>query len=135
MRFFPETKVSLDIIIVISAIGKMSSSPSEDKVRANRGQKRNFSFESHPTSTTCAAGKEPPVSSSSLFMQSVAESGRFDIAAIVAKMDIGVGMSSGNTRPGNIAEESTSDQVRGQLWVHVAHPNYVVVSKDMSILS
>ena len=91
----------------------MSSSPSEDKVRANRGQKRNFSFESHPTSTTCAAGKDAPVvTSSSLFMQGVAESGRFDIAAIVAKMDIGVGMSGGNTRPGNIAEESTSDQVR-----------------------
>ncbi len=92
----------------------MSSSPPEDKVRTNRGQKRNFSFESHPTSTTSAGGRDVPAvtSSSSLFMPGVADSsGRFDIASIVAKMDIGVGIN-GNAHPANIAEESSSDQVR-----------------------
>jgi hypothetical protein len=80
------------------------SSPSDDKFRVNRGQKRNFSFESHATSSAAVNVKESAVA---MLLPAGSENDRFDIASLVTEIERTV-----ESGPGlDIAEESLTDQV------------------------
>ena len=95
--------------LLLCTTSKMSS-PSDDKVRANRGQKRNFSFESHATSSVAVNVKESALSSASSMLLPVgSENDRFDIASLVTEIERTVECGAG-TEP-DIAEESLTDQV------------------------
>ena len=89
------------------------SSPSDDKVRANRGQKRNFSFESHAASSAAVNAKESALSSASaaasMLLPVGSENDRFDIASLVTEIERTVDCGAG-PEP-DIAEESLTDQV------------------------
>ena len=99
--------------LLLCTTSKMSS-PSDDKVRANRGQKRNFSFESHATSSVAVNVKESALSSASAAASSMllpvgSENDRFDIASLVTEIERTVECGAG-PEP-DIAEESLTDQV------------------------
>ena len=89
------------------------SSPSDDKLRANRGQKRNFSFESHATSSAAINVRESALSSASaatsMMLPIESENDRFDIASLVTEIERTVENGAG-PEP-DIAEESLTDQV------------------------
>jgi hypothetical protein len=75
----------------------MSSPPPEDKIRATRGVKRNFSFESRPTSkteSTCDLNVD-----------------RFDIASLVTEIERTIELGPVGELRQDIAEEQLSDQV------------------------
>ena len=77
----------------------MASSP-EAKVRVTRGQKRNFSFESHPTSSNAAAAAKA-ISG---------EGDNFDIASLVNEIERTVENDAGGPTH-EFAEDAYSDQV------------------------